>query len=159
MTTQNPNGDRVPGRSSNAVWTVVTLVAWPFWHWLMLTASAYPASWFMSALPVEDNPSSPGGLFGSAPYVSVIAVSCLAAGFVGLYVLTRLGAPRATWLVAWGISTALFLLTALFWAGFSGSGTGVVNIASQFAITLLLGLAVGAGARLGRNLAQHRGTA
>lgn len=131
-------------------WIVLTAVAWPAWHWTFTSLSAYPLSWLASLAPsAESEPSGPGGLYDSLPHVLVIAAIGLLFGYLGVYVLRRLGAPQVVWIPATIASLLLNLAVTVFWAGFSGSGTGASHIAGQFALTVGLSALLGVGAWLG----------
>lgn len=126
------------------------MFAWPVWHWAFVALSAYPLSWLASVTPSgEGEPTGPGGLFDGTLQILLLAAIGLFFGFLGVYLLRRLGGPRLVWIPATIVSLALYLGMAVFWAGFSGTGTGAAHITGQFALTAGLGALIGAGAWLG----------
>lgn len=132
-----------------ALWVAATLLGWPLWHWLWLTLAAYPLSWLASLSSASlEQPSDPGGIYG-ATHAGMFAAAGFALGFLGMRVLRGLGAPTFVWLVASAVSMTMYLATAIFWAGFSGFGTGALHITIQLAVSAALGASVGVGAWLG----------
>jgi len=152
-------GDQ-PSEISTGAWVVLTVTIWPVWHWVAITLAAYPLSWLASlSTSVGSDSARPGGIFDGAPQAFGLALVGLAFGFVGIYLLRILGAPRIVWVPAAIVSMVIYLATTLFWAGFSGAGTGLAHIAGQFVIATAVGATVGAGAWLGSRAAhaQHVG--
>lgn len=136
-------------RIPTGAWVVVTVMIWPVWHWAATSLATYPLSWLASLSTSIDSDSAPGGIFDGTPQVFALGLAGLAFGFLGIYVLRMLGAPRIVWVPAAVVSMAIYLATALFWAGFSGTGTGFAHIAGQFVIATAVGATVGLGAWLG----------
>ena len=129
-------------------WILITIMLWPLWHWFCTSLSAYPLSWFASiTMPVEQAGS--GGVYDGALQPILLAAIGFLFGFLGVRLLCRAGAPQAVWIPAALVSMFIYLGVTLFWAGFSGSGTGAVHIAGQFALAVGLAACIGAGAWFG----------
>ena len=139
------------GSSKTAAWAwvAITAVVWPVWHWAATSLTAYPLSWFANLSTSASAPADVGGIFDNTPQLIVLAFVGLAFGFVGVCLLRLMGAPRIVWLPAAVVSMVAYLVTTLFWAGFSGTGTGLAHQASQFAIAVVLGAMFGVGAWVG----------
>ena len=149
--------DRRESEASPWAWVLITVFAWPVWHWAFVSLSAIPLSWVASITPSgEGVPTEPGGIYDSVPQILLLATMGLLVGFLGVYLLRRLGAPRVVWIPAALVSLAIYVGLTVFWAGFSGSGTGAAHIARQFALTVGLSafVSIGAwwGSRAGRSV-------
>lgn len=133
--------------ASSWVWVLITLVLWPVWHWAFVSLSAFPLSWLASITPsLEGELVRPGGIYDSVPQVLTLGVMGFLFGFLGVYLLRRFGAPRMVWLPATLVSLAIYLGVTVFWAGFSGSGTGAMHVAGQFGFAVGLSALIGVGA-------------
>ena len=130
------------------VWIAATLLLWPVWFWLVQTVVTYPVSWAASLTPesAAESPAS-AGLY-SFVEIGALAVAGLAFGFLGVYLLRRVGAPRIVWVPAAVVSVLSYLAIATFWASFSGYGTGWENMAESVAAAAGLGLTMAVGAWL-----------
>jgi hypothetical protein len=129
-------------------WILITIMLWPLWHLFCTSLSAYPVSWLASiTMPVEQVGS--GGVYDNVLQPIVLAATGFLFGFLGVRFLRRAGAPRAVWIPAALVSMCIYLGVTLVWAGFSGSGTGAVHIAGQFALAVGLAACIGAGAWFG----------
>lgn len=139
-------------RAWSAAWIIGTIVVWLAWHRLLIAVATLVTSMVVhDSVPTGSSfdPATPGGIFDYAVQIPIHIVVGLLFGLIGVACLRLLGAPRIVWLSATGVSMLAYLATAVMWAGFSGSGTGWAHIGSQFALSLLLGAAVGIGALLG----------
>lgn len=137
-------------RLTQAVWLLATAVLWFGWHQLMQYVSAWPSAWLGALTPPDTaSPTGVAGLYDQPVQVAMLSALGLAFGYAGVFLPRRLGAPRAIWIPAALVSLLAYLSTAVFWAGFSGSGTGLANVLESFAHTLLLAATVALGAWLG----------
>lgn len=135
---------------SSWAWGAITVLAWPAWHWASGYLSAYPLSWLAAVTPsAEREPSGPGGLYDSPSQILILAAIGLLFGFLGVYLLRRLRAPHVVWIPATVVSLLMNLTQAVFWAGFSGHGTGAAHMAVQFTIAAGISALIGIGAWLG----------
>lgn len=139
-------------RTSVWAWVAITTVVWPVWHRAATSLIAYPLSWVASRSTSVGVPAEPGGVFDSAPQSIALALVGLVFGLLGVYLLRLVGAPRIVWLPAAAVSMLAYLVTTLFWAGFSGAGTGLGHQAGQFAIAAALGATFGLGAWVGSRI-------
>ncbi len=114
---------RTPARAKGvtAAWLVAVFVLWPAWYWLMQRVAVVPVVWFVNLVPSE--PTSGEGPFDRTQVVALAAIG-FAFGFLGVYLLRLLRAPRLVWVPAAIMSVLIYLAGTAFWASFSGYGTG-----------------------------------
>ena len=131
------------------LWILATLLLWPVWFWLVQIVVTFPVTWAVSLAPEPAAESSASAGLYSFVEIGVLAVAGLVFGFLGVYLLRRLGAPRIVWVPAAVVSVSAYVAVATFWVSFSEGGRGwAANTTESVAASAGLGLTMAVGAWL-----------
>ena len=118
------------------MWLVAVFVLWPAWYWVMHRVAVVPVVWFVNLVPSRADRAE--GPFDRTQVVALAAVG-FAFGFLGVYLLRLLRAPRLVWVPAAIMSVLIYLAGSGILGKLLGIRDGTGEHRLWFAVSILLG--------------------